>query len=65
MNHSPLQEILMTNFKTLAALMMTALMAAGTASAATVRLDPSWKITTDTGYYLVNGITGAVTTGTA
>ena len=38
---------------------------AGTASAATVRLDPSWKITTDTGYYLVNGITGAVTTGTA
>ena len=33
--------------------------------AATVRLDPSWKITTDTGYYLVNGITGAVTTGTA
>ena len=34
MNHPPLQEILMTNFKTLAALMMTALMAAGTASAA-------------------------------
>lgn len=38
---------------------------AGTASAATVRLDPSWKITTDTGYYLVNGITGAVTIGAA
>ena len=34
MNHPPLQEILMTNFKTLAALMMTALMAVGTASAA-------------------------------
>ena len=38
MNHSPLQEILMTNFKTLAALMMTALMAAGTASAADGKL---------------------------
>lgn len=34
---------------------------AGTASAATVRLDPAWKITTDTGAFLVNGITGAVT----
>ena len=38
---------------------------AGTASAATVRLDPAWKIIPDTGYYLVNGITGTVTAGVA
>jgi hypothetical protein len=33
---------------------------AGTAAAATTRLDPVWKITTDTGVYLVNGLTGTV-----
>ena len=32
----------------------------GTAAAATVRLDPTWRLETDDGMFLVNGITGTV-----